>query len=388
MAFDKVMEYREKLLEKLGKDDETTTFYSLKRIKKLKCKYNVIFGERSSGKTYACLVEALTMYIKNGKQFAYLRRWEEDFKGKRGAQLFNAISENGVISELTNGEYNTVYYYSGRFYLSRYDKEKCSRINDPNPIGFCFAISTMEHDKSTSYPNVTTIIFDEFLTRSTYIVDEFVEFCNVLSTIIRDRDDATIYMLGNTVNKYCPYFKEMGLKNVKNMKPGDIDIYTYGNTELKVAVEYTGGGRIRTSKKSDAYFAFNNPKLNMITSGDWELDIYPHCPMKYRPMDVRYNYFIEFDGETLQAEIVKKDSVIFTYIHRKTTPIKDEDRDIIFTTRHDPRRNWKRNITRPTDEFSKFVWKQFQMQKVYFQDNEVGDIVMNYVNWCDQLKAV
>ena len=36
-------------------------------------------------------------------------------------------------------------------------------------------------------------------------------FMNVLSTIIRDRENIKIFMLGNTVNKYCPYFDEMGL---------------------------------------------------------------------------------------------------------------------------------------------------------------------------------
>ena len=34
-------------------------YYSLDRIKEMKCQYNVIFGERSNGKTYACLCEAL-----------------------------------------------------------------------------------------------------------------------------------------------------------------------------------------------------------------------------------------------------------------------------------------------------------------------------------------
>ena len=58
-------------------------------------------------------------------------------------------------------------------------------------------------------------------------------------------------MLGNTVNRYCPYFKEMGLAHIKEMKPGDIDLYRYGDSELTVAVEYT------TPKKNspDEYFA-------------------------------------------------------------------------------------------------------------------------------------
>ena len=33
----------------------------------------------------------------------------------------------------------------------------------------------------------------------------------------------------------------------------------------------------------DVYFAFNNPKLQMITSGAWEMAIYPHNKVKYKP---------------------------------------------------------------------------------------------------------
>ena len=122
----------------------------------------------------------------------------------------------------------------------------------------------MEHDKSTSYPDITIIVYDEAISRDGYITDEFVLFCNVLSTIIRQRDDVVIYMLGNTVNKYCPYFVEMGLTDVKNMKEGDLQVYSYGDSRLKVAVQFTDSIS-KKGKASDVYFAFNNPKLQMIT---------------------------------------------------------------------------------------------------------------------------
>ena len=181
--------------------EEEDLYYNLKEIMKYDCPYNVIYGERSSGKTYAALYYCLEQYFNHNKQFAYLRRWEEDFRGKRGASLFAPLINNGVIKKLSNGEYNSVEYYSGRFYMSNYDPDKGVRIRAPEPFGYAFALSTMEHDKSTSYPNINTIVFDEFLTRTSYWVDEFVIFCNVLSTIIRDRSDVKVFMLGNSVNQ-------------------------------------------------------------------------------------------------------------------------------------------------------------------------------------------
>ena len=81
-----------------------------------------------------------------------------------------------------------------------------------------------EHYKSNSYLDIRTVVLDEFISRN-YLPDEFIIFQNLLSTIIRDRDDVIILMLGNTINKYCPYFGEMGLDKVKTMRQGESHIY-------------------------------------------------------------------------------------------------------------------------------------------------------------------
>ena len=358
-------------------------YYSLKNILQQNARYNLIIGERSNGKTFSCLQHGLEIYCSTGKQMAYLRRWQDDFTGKRGSTLFDALTHAGEISRITSGEWTDVYYYSGRWYLCRYDS-KMVRETDPRPFCYAFALTQMEHDKSTSYPGITTIIFDEFLTRSSYLPDEFVLFQNVLSTIIRDRADVIIFMLGNTVNKYSPYFTEMGLKHIKDMQPGTIDTYYYGSEDapLVVAVEFTGSSK--RSKPSDVYFAFDNPRLNMITGAGniWELAIYPHCPVKYRPKDIIFTYLIAFDEQLLQADVIQTGQSLFTFIHRKTTEIQDENRDLIFTPAYDPRPNHRRRIDRYQDRIGARIWEQFKTDRVYYQDNDVGEIVRNYLIWC------
>lgn len=49
-------------------------FYTLDNILKKDCTYNVIFGERSNGKTYSVLLYGLKEWIKNGGQFEIVRR--------------------------------------------------------------------------------------------------------------------------------------------------------------------------------------------------------------------------------------------------------------------------------------------------------------------------
>lgn len=364
-----------------GGDEMKPKFYSLKNILSKNAVYNVIFGERSNGKTYSVLKYGLERFAEKGEQLAIVRRWQDDFTGKRGVTMFDALVVNNEVARATKGEWTGIYYYGSRWYLCRYEEDK--RITNEKPFAYGFSISSMEHDKSTSYPEITTIVFDEFLTRTTYLPDEFVLFMNVISTIVRHRTNVTIFMLGNTVNKYCPYFKEMGLTHVKEMKPGDIDVYRYGDTELTVAVEYTTSNK--HGKESDLYFAFDNPKLSMITGGAWEIAIYPHCPVKYKPNEILFTYFIEFSGDLLQCEIIQHDDTCFTFIHRKTTPIKEPENDILYSPEFSERPNHKRKITKPTTPLEKKIAEHFIKDKVFYSDNEVGEIVRNYLIWCGKV---
>lgn len=355
-------------------------YYSLNRINEKNARYNLIVGERSNGKSYSVWEQGIRDYAEHGNQMAVIRRESEDFRGKRGAEMCSALVEDGLINKYTKGEWQNVFYKSQRWYFSRYDSEEDKRIISDEPFAYGFSLTASEHDKSTSYPKIKTVLFDEFITRNRYLPDEFVLFMNVVSTIVRQRKDVKIYMLGNTVNKYCPYFNEMGLKHVQEMKQGDIDIYTYGDSDLVVAVEYCKPNK--EGKESDLYFAFDNPKLKMITGGEWELDIYPHCPYKYKPRDVVFNYFIEFDGNLLHCEIVVLGRNSFTFIHEKTTPIKDEDNDIVYTPNYDFRNNYRRNIKKPNDIIGKKIYNYFLTDKIFYQSNEIGEVVRNYLLWC------
>lgn len=352
--------------------------------------YSLIFGERSNGKTYGVLQYGLEEYFKNGSELAIVRRWAEDFKSSNGGgtQMFVALVKNGVVSKLSNNKYNDIYYYAHRWYLCFTDPEGIKdRIVDEKPFAYAFSIASEEHYKSTSYPNIRIVLFDEFLTRSYYLPDEFIKFTSILSTIIRERDNVRIFMCGNTVNKYCPYFGEMGLTNVRNMEMGTIDIYTYGESPLTVAVEYCGTAvKQKNKKKSDMYFAFNNPKLKMITTGTWEIAIYPNLTevMKYKPENIIYTYFIEFDTEILQCEVVNVNDLLFTFIHRKTTPIKENEQNIVYRQNYDPRTNYRRKITKPMLEIEKRLYRFFLEDKVFYQSNEIGEIVRNYLLWCNK----
>ena len=355
-------------------------FYRLDNILKHNADYNIIFGERSNGKTYAALEYGIKKFVESGfkEQTAIVRRWREDIKGKRAETLYSALTTNDRIRELTNGEYSEVFYFNGRWYLSNYDEDIQKHVPCTTPLAYSFALSEMEHDKSTSYPNITTIVFDEFLTRRYYLPDEFILFMNVLSTIIRHRSNVKIFMLGNTVNKYCPYFAEMGLKHIGQMEQGTIDIYKFGKGNLTIAVEYAA--TMSKEKESNKYFCFDDSEsVQMIINGAWEMAIYPHLRTRYTQKDVLFTYFIEFSGILLQCEIVCKDNEMFTYIHEKTTPIKNPDSDLIYSLEHNEKQNYRRRLLSTATPMDTKIARFYALEKVFFQNNEVGEIVRNYI---------
>lgn len=375
-------EKQEELKEKERGKKNKYKFYRLDKILKNHAQYNIIIGERSNGKTYSALEYGMLKYLETGKQFALIRRWREDFIGKRGQTMFAPFAASDWVKKHTNNEYNGIHYYASKWYFGYFDENGKLAYKNERPFSYAFSLSDMEHDKSTSYPDITTVIFDEFITRTFYMPDEFVIFMNVLSTIIRQRNDVTVFMLGNTVNKYCPYFAEMGLKHVKEMKQGTIDLYTYGSSSLKVAVEFCKPNE--QGKKSDDYFAFDNPKLNMIKGGEWEIDIYPHLPEKFRPEQVVFNYYINFEGQNLNCQVVDLGHSAFTYVCPKTTELQFLPEDLIYSTNYSHLPNVRRNIIRPQDKLDQRVLAFIKKEKMFYSDNETGEIFWNYMKWCKQ----
>lgn len=363
----------------------TQKYYTPNAINRKNATYNVIFGERSNGKTYALLKQGIEQYLKGGSQLAYVRRWQEDITGRRASRLFSALCENGEVTKLSNGEYTGVHYWAGKWYLCTYDENGKAIYSDQDIICFSFALSAGEHDKSTSFPRINTVVFDEFLTNKIYLQDEFVLFMNTISTIVRKRDNVKIYMLGNTVNKYCPYFQEMGLEHIQKQKQGTIDVYKYGESKLTVAVEYCASVQDKNSPTVNKYFAFNNPKLEMITGGAWELSLYPHLPYKYKPKNVVLTYYIEFNDNIFACEIIELEDQVFTYIHAKTTPISKPDNQMIYSLDYNSKPNYNRNMFNPMTKAQQRILWFFKHDKVFYQNNNIGDAISNYLKTCKKL---
>ena len=374
-------------------DAETETkvlneHYDITNIDNTGATYRMIIGQRSNGKTYSVCKHIVEDYFKEGKRGAYIRRFEESITPKNIASLFNPHLMN--VWELSNHRFNGVFYRAKEFWFVAYDDS--GKIVDKDDKSFCIAaaINTAENTKGEDRGEVHTIVFDEFMTRVGYLQNEFVRFMNLLSTLIRDRDTATIYMLANTVNKYCPYFSEMGLKNIELLPKGEIAIYTYGDSRLTVAVELCDEVEA-TKKTASKYFAFDNPQLKMITKGEWEFQIYPRPPYKIYDEDIQLRFYIQFADQMLCGELVHSHlkqycNDVFIFIHPQTKDIIVNDDTVMYVTNFSTCRMHVRFLQDTPTPAHQLIYNLIRRKAVCFNDNDTGEIFRNWLQESQGLK--
>ena len=104
-----------------------------------------------------------------------------------------------------------------------------------------FGLSASEHYKSLAFPEIKSIVYEEFITNSYYLPDEPKLMLNFMSTVFR-HEKGHVYCIGNKVSRINPYFGEWELTHIPKQKINTIDTYRVkdedGN-ETRIAVYMT-----------------------------------------------------------------------------------------------------------------------------------------------------
>lgn len=369
-------------------------FYDLTDILKIKADYYMIYGERSNGKTVAVLKRIIDRYVESGSQGIYLRRNDVDIKGRVKDDVFGAVvHELDYVNKATKGEWTMVRSKGHQFFFARVDPDTNRVVLDIEPFCYAVALSQAEINKGRSYPKVGTVMFDEFLTQDRELKNEFGLFANVLSTIVRTRDNVEVFMLGNTVNMYSTYFESFNImKQVRELKQGEIQKFILSNKHNKdepattVAVEYcTTVGK----KKSNKYFNIDSSTMNMIKNGGWEFPQYPYLPdsyENYRPVDIVTNFYVHLADQVFQGNVVAVDDAIFVHVYPKTTYNRMKDKQEVKDALHyrlepQPEHNCQVFLTRNNfNRLTSLISKLYAMQQFYYSDNKTGMAIKQYIN--------
>lgn len=362
-----------------GEKMRKNKYWSIQPILKTNADYNLIFGQRSNGKTFGCCGAGLTSYINNGARIAYVRRYAEEITPRNIENLFLPHP----IDELTDGNYNGTVYRSHKFRLVKYDNGEIVATDD---TVFCqtFALNTWERQKGADNGKFDYIIFDEFMTRGNYLPNEFLTFCNVLSTLLRDRAGTKIFMLANTVNRYSPYFAEMGLGEiVDTIKQGEIKSVR-NKSGLKISVEYCAVAD--STAQVNKYFDFNNTRLDMITNGKWEIKNYPHLTERVTKNDILARFYVFFDNKVFCGDLCGLNNDMFIHFHRGDKKEINYDKHFVYSDT--PSINPMHSITiyNGNSRVQYYICDLIDSGKCFYTDNEIGEIVRNWLLHQRQIK--
>lgn len=242
--------------------------------------YRIAFSQRGPGKSYQTKCEAIDRWLKNGKQFGLIRRYENEIDLAKMREYWSDMTEYFVEkARMVFPTYESFIIVPRTGQWTVYGMKEGTSNKDPlGVIGYYFATNCSQKYKSVSYPDVDFIVVEEFMSEShQYLPHEFDKIMSIISTIKRRRTDFVIYMLGNTVDMNCPLLHEMKI-NCREMVQGEVKLFTYyggKNGEIKntVAVEYIRP--VEQSEDSESFYIFNRQQENMIINGAWQTGDYP-----------------------------------------------------------------------------------------------------------------
>lgn len=174
--------------------------------------FNFIVGNRGGGKSYGAKKRGIDNFINRSEQFGYIRRYKEDLK-KPMEQFFKDIAWEYPDYEFKiDGD---------KFLIRLKPADEKEKWTEKDIAGYGFQLSTANNKKSISYPDITTLIFDEFLIEKgnqRYLPNEPEKVLNLYETVARPgtgHKRVVMFFLANAISVTNPYFLYFDLKMPK-----------------------------------------------------------------------------------------------------------------------------------------------------------------------------
>ena len=223
------------------------SYYSFSKVLSYAGVFNMIMGARGLGKTYGAKKIVIKNAINKGQQFIYLRRYKTELKGR-----------NSFFADIQNEFPDEEFRVEGQFAQRKVGKKW-------ETIGYFIPLSTAQANKSIAYPNVYTIIFDEFIIDKgslRYLPDEAKVFMDFYSTVDRYQDRVRCLMLSNSVSIMNPYFIRFHIEPVEGVSrhaDGFIVTDFVDSEQFQSEVAHTRFGSFITNYAEDyAEYAISN----------------------------------------------------------------------------------------------------------------------------------
>ena len=341
--------------------------------------WNIILGIRGTGKTTQLIIWGMCLFIKYGIQIQYIRQRETQIAPKNIDNLCDVIIRNEYIEHLTKGQYNSCIYHWRKWYFCKRDES--GKVIERSDTAFmtCLAVELSEDYKSSyNAPNGDFIIVDEFLSVRGYINEEFIKLNHLLSTIIRLRDTAHIYLSGNLVDRYSPYFDELQLNDtIEEIKFGDHVLLSSNGTKLHIYCQPRPEDRQRETVNTK-YFGWRSQKLTAITGsrGMWAIKIYPRPPKG--DFTVLSKGYIFKNGKYLARELRETPDMMYIFCYIDNDGYDDKIH-ILYTCNSETGYNPRVRYGLGYSQTDNIIKKLINAERVYFADNTAGAMLDAYI---------
>lgn len=184
--------------------------------------WTFVIGGRSVGKTVNSLAQNIKYCYENDKRFIYMRRWQADFNRSGGhidLPLISKISGYDVQIKVFDDGTGT----KRKMIVAGHAKETTDKdgktkiiLEDAKGVGYFVALYTDQKTRSSAWPNVWLIIYDEFIPvdgREIPKNQEWAAYTGFLQTVFRDPRKAKSLFLANAVpgGEFNSYFIKLNL---------------------------------------------------------------------------------------------------------------------------------------------------------------------------------
>lgn len=357
-------------------------YYSLKPLLKAApdAQYYMLLGERSNGKSYQCKEYVLKRYKETGERFIYLRRYQVEAK----ISYVEGYFRDAPVSQIFD-KWEFITAWRGGIYLAR-NNEETGKVERGDLIGYIGHLSGEGHFKSQNYNDVTTILFEEFISREGYLFREHELLESYVSTVARRRA-IRVFLVGNTISRLCVYFSEWGLSFIPKMQQGEVRICEHKTDQtnedgspviVKIAVQFCEN----SGNNSKMFFGTSS---SMTTTGAWQTREYPHLPYKYRECKSVYTVMYQYKEFAFKLELLKtpkREYIVFVHPHNDINYDYASNGEIpprTVSEIYDPSPLFTREL-RPVLKGDKIILQLWKDGKFYYSDNLTGSDIESIVN--------
>lgn len=344
--------------------------------------WSVLMSARSRGKTTAWLLIGMILYRDYGIQIGYIRQTDRMTSSVKTRDLFNVVCEFGYVEKIFGSKWNSVYLWQKHFYLCKRDGD--GKLTEKAEDDFCICLSidkSYEYKSTLTRPRTDLLIFDEFISNK-YAPDEFIDLCQLISTVRRKRLSTKILCLSNMVTPYSEYLEEMGLRDTAlKLTAGE---HTIIESPMGAKVYYEVIDISNKVEKKDTwfnklYFGFTNKKLSAITGEEWEISNYPHLPHREKDEKRRMisrDVYVKCFGKYVVMEFWDSD-VLGLYCMFRPFELQVPRDGIVFTDELPLSKSEVYGMGEGTD-FSK-LWNLYLAHRDFYANNEIGHMIETYV---------